>query len=104
MNGMIPATETTRAGSLPVGDAVLGPSEQVVMPAGIAVDAREAVMRIAARDEALDSLLFDRAPQPSRLAQLLCVPPRALPLTPMAGALAKALAVVARDLARRGQG
>ena len=40
------------------------------MPAGVAVDARETVMRIAALDEALDHLPLDRAPQPARLAQL----------------------------------
>ncbi|MGB8436673.1 MAG: hypothetical protein WCE38_20695, partial [Burkholderiales bacterium] len=45
----------------------------------IAVDAGKAVVWVAALGEALDHLLFDRAPHPSCLAQLLGVPPRALP-------------------------
>jgi len=36
-------------------------------------------MWVAAGENALERLLFDRAPQPARLAQLVCVPLRALP-------------------------
>ncbi len=43
-----------------------GVGEQVVVPAGVAVDAGEAVVRVAALDEALDRPLLDCAAQPAR--------------------------------------
>jgi len=55
-----------------------GVGEQVIVSTGIAVDAGKAVMWVAAGENALERLLFDRAPQPARLAQLVCVPLRAL--------------------------
>ena len=56
-----------------------GLREQVVVPAGVAVDARKPVMRVAAPDEALDHPPLDRAPHPPCLAQLPRMPLRALP-------------------------
>ena len=44
------------------------------LSARLATNAGEAVVRIAALDEALDHLLFHCAPQPSRYAQLRGVP------------------------------
>src|SRR5688572_30215489 len=41
-----------------------GVGEQVVVPAGVAVDARKPVMRVATPDEALDNLCLERAAQP----------------------------------------
>ena len=49
------------------------------MPAGIAVDTREAVVRIATRDEMLERALFHRALKSTRFAQLLAVALRAAP-------------------------
>jgi len=45
--------------------------EQVIVPAGVAVDACEAVMGIAALQEALDRALFHRAAESTRFAKLL---------------------------------
>src|SRR5262245_6316650 len=47
-----------------------GVGEQVIVSAGIAVDAGKAVTWVAAGENALERSLFDRAPQPARLAQL----------------------------------
>lgn len=49
------------------------------MPARVAADAGEAVVRVAALEEALEHLLFHRAPDASRAPQLLGVPRGALP-------------------------
>ena len=40
-----------------------GEGEEIIVAAGVAPDAREPVVRIAALDEALDHLPFDRAPR-----------------------------------------
>ncbi len=56
-----------------------GEGEQVIVPAGIAVDACEAVMGIAALQEPLDRALFHRALKSTRLAKLLAVVLRTLP-------------------------
>ncbi len=56
-----------------------GESEQVILPAGIAIDACEAVMGIAALQEALDRALFHRAAKAARFAKLLAVAPCAAP-------------------------
>lgn len=53
--------------------------EEELVPAGVAVDAREALVRVAACDETLDDLLLDRAPNSARLAQFPRMAPRALP-------------------------
>jgi hypothetical protein len=47
--------------------------------AGIAVDAGKAVVWVAAGEEALKRLLFDRAPQRGGRPHLACVTARALP-------------------------
>ena len=53
------------------------------MAAGVAVDACEALVRVAAGDEAIDDLSFDCAPElarrEARVAQLPCMAFRALP-------------------------
>jgi len=49
------------------------------VPAGIAVNARKAVVRVTAIDKTLDYALFDRALKPARIAQFLRVALRALP-------------------------
>lgn len=56
-----------------------GVGEQVVVPAGVAVDARKPVLRVAAFDEALDDLCLERAAQPPRIAEFRPMAPRALP-------------------------
>jgi hypothetical protein len=50
-----------------------GECEQIVVAAGIAVDAGEAVMRIAAFDETLDRARFHGAAKSARFAKLLAV-------------------------------
>src|SRR5687767_978379 len=55
-----------------------GVREQVVVPAGVAIDPCKPVMRVAAPDEALDHLRLERATQPARGAQFRAVPLRAL--------------------------
>ncbi len=56
-----------------------GEDEEVVVPAGVAPDAGEAVVGVAALDEALDHLLFDRAPDASGAPQFLGMARGALP-------------------------
>ena len=56
-----------------------GEGEQIIVPAGIAVDTCEAVVRIAALDETLDRVLFHRALKSTRFAKLLAVALRAAP-------------------------
>jgi hypothetical protein len=51
--------------------------EQVVVSAGITVDAGKAMMRIPALDETLDDLFLHRAPQPARFAKFLAMAHRA---------------------------
>ena len=46
-----------------------GEGKQVVVPTGIAVDAREAVVRVTTRDEMLDRALFHRTLKATRCAQ-----------------------------------
>jgi len=54
-----------------------GEGEQDIVPTGIAVDAREAVVRIAAFEKAVDDLVFHRAVQARCTAQLTGVPDHA---------------------------
>jgi len=56
-----------------------GVREQPVVPAGVAVDARKAVMRVAALDEAFDDLCLNLAAQPARVPQFGSVALGALP-------------------------
>ncbi|HEX9596154.1 MAG TPA: hypothetical protein VF982_04690 [Anaerolineales bacterium] len=56
-----------------------GPGEQVIVPAGVAVDAGQAMVQVTALDEAFEHLRFDCAAQPASLAQLPGMAPRALP-------------------------
>ncbi len=56
-----------------------GVREQVVVPAGVAVDAGKTIVRVAALDEALDHPSLDRAPRASGGVQLFGMALRALP-------------------------
>jgi hypothetical protein len=61
------------------GARLAGESKQKIVPAGIAVDACEAVMEIAALQEPLDRALCHRSAESTRLAKLLAVALRATP-------------------------
>ena len=56
-----------------------GECEQIAVPAGVAIDAGKAVMRVTALDEPLDRAFFHHALKLARFAQFLCVARRALP-------------------------
>jgi len=76
-----------------------GEGEQIIVPAGIAVDACEAVVRITALQEALDRALLHRALKPTRLAKLLAMVLRAAPQGACAR-VARAVDPAARRLPR----
>jgi len=56
-----------------------GGRQQIIVPAGIAVNAHKVLVRVTAIDKTLDYALFDRALKPARIAQFLRVALRALP-------------------------